>query len=429
MGNYMDALNYLYTHEAANWFTGLYGKREGVLVSQTDRYRRLGKRHMELFGEQNLYFCSAPGRTEIAGNHTDHNGGRVLAAAVNLDTVAAVSPNETNVVTLYSEGYATPFVVDLNDLSVHEEEKETTNALIRGVAARMKELGYKIGGFDACVTSTVFKGSGLSSSAAFEVLLVAILDGLYNGMSVDAKLRAKISQYAENVYFGKPSGLMDQMASSVGGLVTIDFRRPDAEVEALQYDFAAQGYALCVVHTEGDHGNLTNEYASIPQEMKQVAAFFGGKVLRDVLPEQVEEGVAQLKGKVSDRAIMRALHFYDENRRVASLVEALKKDDLFGFFEQIIASGESSWKLLQNIYVAGGQDQGLALALEMSRRMLAGKGAWRIHGGGFAGTILAFVPQNMLSAYQRRMDAIFGDHACTVLDIRPCGAVFMPVKA
>lgn len=191
------------------------------------------------------------------------------------------------------------------------------------------------------------------------------------------------------------------MASSVGGLVTIDFRRPDAEVEALQYDFAAQGYALCVVHTEGDHGNLTNEYAAIPQEMKQVAAFFGGKVLRDVLPEQVEEGVAQLKGKVSDRAILRALHFYDENRRVANLVEALKKDDLFGFFEQIIASGDSSWKLLQNIYVAGSPDQGLALALEMSHRMLAGKGAWRIHGGGFAGTILTFVPQDMLSAYKR----------------------------
>lgn len=428
MGNYMSATEHLYTPEAAARLAELYGKREGVQLYQIDRYRRVAKKHREYFGERdNFCFCSAPGRTEVCGNHTDHNAGRVLAAAVNLDTVAAVTPNNTGVVTLYSEGYQRPFVVDLKDLEVKDSERETTLALIRGVAARMKALGYKIGGFDAVATSTVFKGSGLSSSAAFEVMTCAILDGLYNGFTMDGKLRAQIAQYAENVYFGKPCGLMDQMASSLGGLVAIDFRKPDPKVEAIQYDFAQQGYALAVVSTEGDHGNLTGEYAAIPREMKQVAACFGGKVLRDVLPEQVEGGIAQLKGKVPDRAILRALHFYDENRRVSELVEALKRDELFRFFELIVASGESSWKLLQNIYVPGSDNQSLALALEVSRRMLEGRGAWRIHGGGFAGTILAFVPQAILGEYTQRMDAIFGAHACTVLDIRPCGASFLEI--
>ncbi len=426
MGNYMDALKFLYTPKANEGIKKLYGKREGVLVYQLGRYRRLGKRHVELFGDDNeIYFSSAPGRTEIAGNHTDHNSGKVLAAAVNLDTVAAVSKSDDDIVTLYSEGFPQAFVVDLNDLSVREDEKETTNALIRGVAARMKELGYKIGGFNACVASSVSKGSGLSSSAAFEVMLVGIFDGLFNDFSITPKLRAQISQYAENVYFGKPSGLMDQMASSVGGLVTIDFRRAEAEVEALSYDFAEKGYSIVVVHTEGDHGNLTNEYAAIPNEMKEVARALGGKVLRDVLPEQLEEGLADLKGKVPDRAILRAMHFFDENKRVKELVKALQEDDLDKFFALIIESGESSWKLLQNIYVPSEADQGLALALEMSRRMLKGKGAWRIHGGGFAGTILTFVPNDMLDRFIKKMDGVFGDHSCTVLDIRPMGATFL----
>lgn len=390
--------------------------------AQRARYDALVQEHVKLFGpREGMRLVSAPGRSEIAGNHTDHNHGRVLAAAVDLDTIAAVTPNDENRVTLYSKGYNRPFCLDLNDLSARPEERETTFALIRGVAARMKELGYKTGGFDAVVSSTVFKGSGLSSSAAFEVMLVALLDGLYNGFVIDAKTRALIAQYAENVYFGKPCGLLDQMASSVGGLVTMDFGQEQAQIEAINYDFGARGYSLCVVSAGGEHGNLTAEYAAIPAEMKSVAAALGAQVLREVPPEKMEAEIPALKGKVSDRAILRALHFYDEDARVARLVKALKDDDLPAFLQGIVESGESSWKLLQNLYVPGGENQEMALALELSRRMLKGRGAWRIHGGGFAGTILAFVPRDLLKDYRARMDAVFGAGATTVLCVRPVG--------
>ena len=359
----------------------------------------------------------------MAGNHTDHNSGCVLAAAVNLDTVAAVTPSGSGVVTLYSAGYDRPFVVDLSDLEPKKSEYETTDGLIRGVAARMKALGYTIGGFDAVVTSTVFKGSGLSSSAAFEVLVCAIFDSLFNGFTVDAKLRAQIGQYAENVFFGKPCGLMDQMASSVGGLVAIDFGGSDPAVTAMKFDFDAAGFVPAVVSVGGEHGNLTHEYAAIPAEMKSVAEALGGKVLRDIDPDEMEKRIPELKGKVKDRAILRALHFYDENKRVRKAVAALSADDTSAFFDMLVASGESSWKLLQNLYVAGSDNQEMPLALEMSRRMLAGKGAWRIHGGGFAGTILAFIPKDMLAEYTAAMNAVFGEGAVTPLMIRADGAV------
>ena len=354
-------------------------------------------------------------RTGVIGNHTDHNLGRVLAAAVDLDTVAAVAPNGTSLVTLWSEGYDKSFVVDLADLSVHEEEKETTYALIRGVAARLKELGYKVGGFDACVTSTVFKGSGLSSSAAFEVMLVAVFDALYNGWTVDAKLRAQISKYAENVFFGKPSGLMDQMASSVGGLVTIDFLPDDPDVRAIQYDFQKKGYAVCVVTVGGDHGDLTSEYAAITTELHEVCEALGVRVLAETNVEALNAALPTLKNHVPDRALLRAFHFFDETARVGEAVAALERDDVRSFLGALVASGESSWKLLQNLYVPGSSNQEMPLALEMSRRMLAGRGAWRIHGGGFAGTILAFVPMDMLDAYRAQMDAVFGDGATVAL--------------
>ena len=392
-------------------------------TSQLERYEGLAEFFRARFQREPEAFVSAPGRTEVIGNHTDHNHGRVLAAAVNLDTVAAVAPRADTCVTLYSAGYDKPFVVDVSDLSVHEEEKETTFALIRGVAARLSELGKRIGGFDACVTSTVFKGSGLSSSAAFEVLLVAIFDALYNGWTIDPKLNARISQYAENVYFGKPCGLMDQMASAVGGLVTIDFKPEDAAVEAIPYDFGRKGYSVCVVSAGGEHGNLTAEYAAIPGEMKAVARALGVEYLADLQEGAVDQGISALKGRVPDRAILRALHFVDENKRVADAVAALKSDDLEAFFAAEIGSGGSSWKLLQNLYVAGSENQEMPLALEMSRRMLEGKGAWRIHGGGFAGTILAFVPNDILPEYVARMDAVFGRGATTVLAVRPEGAV------
>ena len=390
---------------------------------QLARYEALAEAYRAKFASEPECFVSAPGRTEVVGNHTDHQNGRVLAGAVNLDTVAAVAANGTNKVCLYSEGYDKPFEVDLSDLNVHEEEKNTTFSLIRGVAAKLNELGYKIGGFNAQVTSTVFKGSGLSSSAAFEVMLVAAFDALFNGWTIDAKLNARISQFAENVFFGKPSGLLDQTASAVGGLVALDFAPAIAEVEALRYDFGAKGYSVCVVSAGGDHGDLTDAYASIPVEMRQVAKLMGEEILEKITPEMLENALPQLKNKVSDRAILRAFHFVDETRRVVEATDALKNDDPMAFFQAVIGSGESSWKLLQNLHVEGGSNQEMPLALEMSRRMLSGKGAWRIHGGGFAGTILAFVPNDMVDKYSAAMNAVFGANATTVLSIRPEGVV------
>lgn len=390
---------------------------------QYSRYNALAQAFRDRFQREPECFVSAPGRTEVVGNHTDHQNGRVLAGAVNLDTVAAIAPNGSSMVRLYSEGYDRPFYVDVNELAVREEEKNTTLALIRGVANRLTELGYKVGGFDACVVSTVFKGSGLSSSAAFEVMLVAAFDALFNGWSIDAKLNARISQYAENVYFGKPSGLLDQTASAVGGLVALDFAPEIAEVEALKYDFDQKGYKLCVVSAGGEHGSLTHAYAAIPEEMRQVARAMGEELLEKITPEALEAALPDLKNKVSDRAILRAFHFVDETRRVVQATEALRTDDLSAFFRAVIASGESSWKLLQNLCVAGSDNQEMPLALEMSRRMLEGKGAWRIHGGGFAGTILAFVPSKDVAQYADAMNAVFGENATTVLNIRPEGVV------
>ena len=413
---------------AETFLKTLYGRDGSALARQKERYGALAGWHCDLFGEKDgLIFVSAPGRTEVVGNHTDHNRGVVLAAAVDLDTVAAVTPNATGVVTMHSAGYSKPFVADLEDLAVRPDQSGTTDALIRGVAARMKELGYAVGGFDAAVTSDVFRGSGLSSSAAMEVLICAIFDALYNGFTVDAKTRAVIGQYAENKYFGKPCGLMDQTASSVGGLVSIDFGGDDAAVTALQYDFDAKGYAACVVSVGGEHGSLTAEYAAIPAEMKSVAETLGAKALREIAPDDMLNAIPALKGKVKDRAILRALHFFDENRRVTDAVAALRNDDLNAFFRCVIESGESSWKLLQNLYVAGSDNQEMPLALELSDRLLRGKGAWRIHGGGFAGTILAFVPKDGLEEYAARMNAVFGDGAVTPLMIRSAGARFIRV--
>lgn len=391
--------------------------------NQLSRYEALADAYRANFSGEAEMFVSAPGRTEVVGNHTDHQKGRVLAGAVDLDTVAAIAANGSNAVRLFSEGYDQPFVVDLSDLNVHEEEKNTTYALIRGVAAKLNELGYQIGGFNAQVTSTVFKGSGLSSSAAFEVMLVAAFDALFNGWVIDAKLNARISQYAENVFFGKPSGLLDQTASAVGGLVALDFAPDIAEVEALKYDFGKKGFALCVVSAGGDHGDLTDAYASIPVEMRSVARLMNHEILGDIAPEELENALPMLKNKVSDRAILRAFHYVDETRRVVEATDALKADDLPAFLNAVIGSGESSWKLLQNLHVEGGDNQEMPLALEMSRRMLGGKGAWRIHGGGFAGTILAFVPNDLVAEYSAKMNAVFGENATTVLGIRPEGVV------
>ena len=407
----------------------LYGAGEDVRALQKARYGKLVERFEKRFGAQKggLCFFSAPGRTEIGGNHTDHNNGRVLAAAVNLDTIACVSRTDDNTIVVDSEGFA-PITVELDNLDIREKDFGTTLALIRGTAGIMKEMGYKIGGFRATISSSVLRGSGLSSSAAFEVLIAAILDGLYNGFVVDAKTRAVIAQKVENVYFGKPCGLMDQMASSVGGMVTIDFKEQDAKVEAIACDFAAKGYALCVVNTGGDHGDLTDDYAAIREEMEAVAAHFGKHVLREVELETVESHIGELRRACGDRAVLRALHYYDENARVLEQAAAIRGGDLPAFFDAVKRSGDSSWKLLQNVYARSTEEQ-MAMGIELSRRFLHGDGAQRVHGGGFAGTIQAYVPLERLDDYKKLMEDAFGPGSCTALMVRPEGAVMMPMEA
>ena len=417
-----ETIRKLGTEAVRKQFRFLYGEDERLVKTQEERYGALVRRHAELFGNRaDVQLISAPGRTEIGGNHTDHNRGRVLAAAVNLDALCAASPREDMKVRFHSEGYA-PIEMDLADLQPRKEEEGTTRALIRGVAAGMAQAGYRIGGFDAAVTSTVAGGSGLSSSAALEVMLTGVLDGLYNRFDMTYVLRAQISKQAENVYFGKPSGLLDQMASAAGGLVTVDFRDTDhPEVEAISYDFAKKGYALVVVATGGSHANLTDHYAAIPSEMKQVAECFGQPVLRGLTADRLLNGAAMLREKVSDRAILRAFHFIREDERVPEQVSALKEDRIRDFLALINESGRSSYMYLQNIYADPG-DQSLSLALCMAEEMLRDCGAWRIHGGGFAGTTLNFVPLDRVGNFVETMNRAFGKDACTVLNIRPAGA-------
>ena len=403
----------------------LYGAAD--VEHQKARYEALAERYTDRFGAVDgpLYVFSAPGRTEIGGNHTDHNNGRVLAAAVNLDTVAVVCPRSDGVIIVDSEGFPS-IEIHTDDLAVNEAEFGTTTALIRGTAGALAERGMKVGGFNAVITSSVARGSGLSSSAAFEVLIAAILDGLYNGFVIDSQTRAEIAQEVENRWFGKPCGLMDQMASSVGGLVTIDFEQPRAKVEALAYDFAAKGYALCVVNTGGDHGDLTDDYAAIRSEMESVAEAMGAHVLREVPVEVFEARLPEIREKVGDRALLRAMHFYDDNARVVEQVEALRADDLVGFFDAVRRSGDSSWEMLQNIYARPNEEQ-MALGIALTRRFLAGTGAVRVHGGGFAGTIQAYVPLAQLEAYKAYIEKVFGKGSCIPLMIRPEGAVMMTV--
>ena len=420
---------YQNTEAFASRVATLYGAGEAQLAHQKARYGKLVERFEKRFGEEHgeLCFFSAPGRTEIGGNHTDHNNGRCLAGAVNLDTIACVEKTDDNTIVVDSEGFP-PITVDLSSLEIREKDFGTTLALIRGTAGIMKDLGYKIGGFRATVSSSVLRGSGLSSSAAFEILIAAILDGLYNGWVVDFKLRAVISQKVENVYFGKPCGLLDQMAASAGGMVALDFETADAKVDAIACDFAAKGYALCVVNTGGDHGDLTDDYAAIPAEMKAVAAQFGKKVLREVDPAEFEANIGKVRAAVGDRPVLRAMHFFDDNARVLEQAEAIRNGDLDTFFAAVTRSGDSSWKLLQNVYARSNQEQ-MAMGIELSRRFLKGEGAQRVHGGGFAGTIQAYVPMARLDAYVEMIDGVFGKGSCTPLMIRPEGAVMMPMNA
>ncbi len=407
--------------------TALYGGGEETLRDQRKRYHALIERYKSLFPDSDLHLFSTPGRTEIGGNHTDHNLGRVLAASVNLDAIAAAAATGDGTVTLESEGYGAPFRVRLDDLSFQESEKFTTAALIRGIAAGLKQKKYRIGGFNACISSRVMVGSGLSSSASVEVLIGTIFNAMYNKNEIPPETLAMIGQYAENAYFGKPCGLMDQMTCAVGGFVTIDFRDPGRpEVRRIPFDFAPHHVRLLVVDTGGSHADLTEDYASIPREMRSVAGALGGKYLRDVSLQDLFGAIGKLRGKTGDRAILRALHFFMDNERVLRQVEALENNDFERFLELVNASGSSSMKWLQNCYAARTpHEQGVALALALSEHFLktVGKGACRVHGGGFAGTIQVFIPEGYLSDYTDMIERVFGKNSVKALGVRPAGAL------
>ena len=382
------------------------------------------------FGGAPERYFSAPGRTEIGGNHTDHQRGRVLAGAVNLDTVAAVRCNGSKTIRIQSKGYPMS-VVNLENLTPVPEEINSTPALIRGVAARFAQLGCKVEGFDAYCESTVLPGSGLSSSAAYEVLIGTIINGLFFDNKVSQPEIAMIGQYAENVFFGKPCGLMDQMASAVGNLVTIDFfDKENPVVEPVNFDFASCGHALCIIDSGADHADLTDEYAAVPGEIKAVAACMGKEVLTQIDEADFYARLPELRAACGDRAVMRCIHFYQENARVPQQVAALKEGNFEKFLSLIKQSGYSSWMYLQNVIPAGYKaHQDVAVALGLAEHFLRGRGAYRVHGGGFAGTIQAFVPYDLLDEFVAGMDGALGKGACHVLSIRPQGGVEMEVEA
>ena len=405
-------------------FSGLYTSNKDELSAAQRRYISALEEFEKLFPDKKeVEIFSAPGRTEICGNHTDHNNGKTLAGAINLDAIAVVSKNEDKI-EIHSEGFA-PDVVSLSDMNYNESEKNTPKALIKGVCAALKEYGYNFGGFTAFTTSNVLKGSGVSSSAAFEVLIATILNHLYNGGKIDAVTVAKASQYAENTFFGKPCGLLDQTASSVGGFITIDFKdSKNPKIDKIDFDFEKSGFTLCIVDTGANHADLTDEYASIPNEMKSVAAFFGKETLRGISRADILENTKALKEKCGDRALLRALHFVDENDRVEKTANALKNGDIKDFLKQLRRSGRSSFMYLQNVYSSlNVKEQGISLALCLSDGILGTDGAFRVHGGGFGGTIQAFVPNDKINEYKNAMDSVFGKDACKVLNIRAQGGV------
>jgi galactokinase len=406
-----------------NTFRNLYGNGTAELERHAKRYTSLLHQFTKEFGKADLALFTSPGRTEIGGNHTDHNYGRVLAGAVNLDNVAAAAPNNSQKIRILSEGYPR-FEVDLSSLKMDPAEKFTSAALVRGICARMKELGFAIAGFDACIDGGVPKGSGLSSSASFEVLIGAIVNELFNSGRMDPIQNAIIGQYAENNYFGKPCGLMDQTACAMGGLITIDFKDPaNPVVKKVNFDFVATGFALVITDTGGNHADLNDEYASLPADMKAVAAELGAKVLRQVSLEDILQIAPKIRGKVGDRAILRAIHFQGDNQRVLEQVAALERNDFNAFLKMVVNSGYSSYMYNQNIYpVNNVKEQGVSLALALSELVLKDSGAWRVHGGGFAGTIQAFVPQNLLEKYISTLEHVYGKGSCHSLFIRPKGA-------
>lgn len=395
---------------------------EEQIPRQRSRYAKALQQYEALYGPGEAAVYSAPGRSEVAGNHTDHQHGRVLATSVNLDAVAVAGYSQEDCITVVSEGYPKE-QIDPADLEKKTEEEGTSRGLIRGVLKGLTDRGYQIGACNIYVTSDVLNGAGLSSSAAFESILGTVFSGLFNDMKVSSVETAMIGQYAENIYFGKPCGLMDQMACSVGGLIYIDFQDP-AHPVVEQVDMGTEDYSLCIVDTKGSHADLTEDYAMIPLEMKSVARVFGKEVLRDVDKEEFIRNIPSLREKLGDRCVLRAMHFFNENERVKEQTEALGRSDFAGFLELVKASGDSSFKYLQNIYTNHDvQHQSMSIALALSEDILGENGVCRVHGGGFAGTIQAFVRNSFVKEYKEKIESVFGEGACHVLKIRTYGGI------
>lgn len=407
----------------------LYCGDELLIKKQIERFKKLSDKFLTKFKFTDIQYFSTPGRTELGGNHTDHNNGRVLAGSINLDSIAVVSKSMDNKVELFSEGYDLPFLVDLDYLEPVSSENGTTNALIRGVAAGLKKLGFKIEGFNAFISSDVFPGSGLSSSASIEVLIGSIFNALFNDNCISPEILARAGQFAENNYLGKPCGLMDQMACAVGGIIFIDFKDPVNPVfRKVKFDFDKENYKLLVLDTGGSHEDLTDDYSAIPSEMKSVAEYFDASVLREVSIKSFMENISCARNKSGDRAVLRAFHFLQEDKRVEEEVQALESGDFFKFLKLVNASGNSSFKWLQNIFsIKNIKEQGISLALALSEKYIdeIGEGACRVHGGGFAGTIQIFLPDISVGQYKNRMEKIFGENSVQVLNIRQFGTVHL----
>lgn len=412
--------NNIFTTEVLEKIELLYDNKEET----KERYLNAVNTFKKLYNRDDFNIFSAPGRTEIIGNHTDHQCGKAMAGSVNLDVIGIASKNDSDIIRVISYGYDKEDRVNINELDIVEGEKERSVSLIRGIAKAFVDLGYKIGGLDIYVTSNVLKGSGLSSSASFEVLIATVINHLFCDAKEDAVSIAKIGKFAENVYFGKPCGLLDQLASSVGGFVYVDFcDNVNPVVEKIDLDYKKEGYTLCILDTGGSHADLTNDYADVSAELKKISEHFGKKVLREVPEEDFISEIVNLRKKAGDRAVLRAFHVYEENRRVENAKNYLLKKDFNSFLQILKLSGNSSYKYLQNVYSPSNvKHQGLSLALLIAEKILKDKGAFRVHGGGFAGTIQAFVPNDLVEEYVSKMESIFGKGKCHKLFVRPLGA-------
>ena len=423
----MPGKNMLNSEKWISVLSNLYGDNKSEILYQKNRYARIERTFKEQFNCNPVGLFSTPGRTEIGGNHTDHNHGCVLAAAVNLDSIATAKPNSDKIVTIHSEGFDQPIIVNLNDMEVNPKERGKTTALIRGIASFFNKHGYNTKGFNATITSDVHIGSGLSSSASIEVLIGTIFSYFFNKGEVPLETLAMAGQFSENVYFGKPCGLMDQLSCTLGGIVSIDFSdQSSPSVQGIDFDFANHGYHLLVVDTGSNHEDLTDDYAAIPNEMLKVAEEFGKKVLREVPRDQLIKSLSKVRGKVGDRAVLRALHFMEENERVGAQVKALEKGNLDMFLRLVGESGNSSQRWLQNIYSPKNvHEQGVTLALNLTEYYLCqnNAGVCRVHGGGFAGCIQVFLKNDFIEGYVKFISRVFGVNAVKVLDIRNIGAI------